>query len=471
MNHKALLQMGAELAFSFRHGQGSADRALAEYVKEKRFLGATDRAFLGNVFFHMLRHLRRIDESIESAFFRTLAAEQRFSTGFPVYTDEGARAWSRLGGYKKGKPLRQSNFDRVVDTLRLGLAMVELGLDTPETLAEEVERAWPKLKEKPVIKPESFVRMATRAAEVAELYKKPRRAVDADRSYSFPSWLWSLLGVGRDPGETMELGAALNGQAPTTLRVNTLKTTPEEAIAALEEKGIAFKSGRFLAEAVLLDERIGRGNLPHFADGWFEMQDEGSQLVSVYTGAAPGMAVIDACAGGGGKSLHLAALMRNEGTLLAFDKAGQRLVHLPRRAARGGAEIVRIDEKMPPAESADIVLVDVPCSGTGTLRRNPENKWRMSTPELERLRETQLEIAEKWAPIVKPGGHLVYATCSLLAHENREQVDRFCQVHRNFYLDPPDNFKGPMTHRGELETLPHRDGCDGLYAARLKKKA
>ncbi len=481
MNHKALLQLGSELMHEFRHGNLPADRAMAEYVRTRRFLGAGDKHFLSDIYYYTIRHLRRIDEAILSAFGNTVAGERRFSAGFPVSVELGAKPWMRKPATgKKQKIERQARYDRLVDTIRLGLAAVELELDPPMMVAEEITRTWPKPAEgRFPMKVETLERIVTRAAEVMELYKSPRKPTEYERAYSFPGWLWSQLAEGRGIDDLEHLAQSLNKQGPVALRVNTLVTSVEAAESALKEKGIVYTRGEFSPTAFVLKERVSRAAIPNLNDGWFEIQDEGSQMVSLYASPTAGMRIADTCAGSGGKALHLAALMNNEGVIYAFDSEKARIANLPKRTVRNKASIVDCTIPLGPAdtpptdeklEPLDMVLIDAPCSGTGTLRRNPDAKWRLSPTTLEEIRLTQRDILDNWAKKVKPGGFLVYITCSLLASENELQIDDFLRRNPNFEFAPPENFPVKLTERGEMVLRPDIHGCDGFYAVRLRNK-
>ncbi len=479
MNNKALLQLGSELLFLFRHGNGPADSAISAYIRERKFLGATDKRFLTDVYYHAIRHLRRIDESILSAFAGSPLAEERFSAGFPVTSEKGAWAWVRgRADAPEARAPRPNAFDRFVDTTRLGLAAVELKLETAAVVAEELVRAWPVKEIQTPVQPKSIARMVERAAEVMELFAKPRRIVDEDRAASFPAWLWGQLSMHRAPEELPALARALNQQSSVAMRVNTLRASVNQAAKALEAAALPTRPSALAPQALILDSRVARNTIPHMRDGWFEMQDDGSQLVSIYADPMPGQLVVDACAGGGGKALHLAALMMNEGRLVAMDSDRDRLARMQPRIERSGAAVIDTTvsygpggelpslEKLP---LADLVLIDAPCSGTGTLRRNPEARWRLSPSTLEELLRTQRELLSKWAPRVRPGGALVYATCSLLDCENASQTRDFLAAHRDFRLEPPEGFAGPLTPKGELALDPLHHGCDGFYAARFVK--
>ncbi|MEO8376359.1 MAG: RsmB/NOP family class I SAM-dependent RNA methyltransferase [Candidatus Sumerlaeota bacterium] len=473
---KALLQLGAELLFEFRRGNAPADRELAAYIRERKFLGAKDKAFLSDCFFHVLRHLRRYDEAILSAFAGTIATETRFSAGFPVTSEVGARPWLRSEGPAKSLE-KQSSADRAVDTLRMGVAAVELQYEQATVVAEELVRFWPMPPTHVIVQAASMTRMMERTVEVAALYREPKKILDEDRAFSFPTWLWARLAQGRTAPELRALGASLNAQAPVTMRINTLKTTIEEAEAVLTEAKLGFERATMAPGAVIMKQRIARMSLPHMTDGWFETQDEGSQLIGVYTGAQPGMTVIDACAGAGGKTLQIAALMQNEGRVHAFDIDYNRLENLQKRAHRAGVTNLDIsvtlkDDGEPRGEvpRADVVLIDAPCSGLGTMRRAPDAKWRLSPGRLEYYKQTQQTLLERWARFVKPGGTLVYATCSLLAEENEVQAEAFIAANKEFSFAPaPENFPVKLSAKGELKLNPAANGCDGFYAARFLK--
>jgi 16S rRNA (cytosine967-C5)-methyltransferase len=277
---------------------------------------------------------------------------------------------------------------------------------------------------------------------------------------SIPDWLDAL---GED-----ELGdawsdeiAALNQRAPVYLRVNTLKTTRGEAIKWLASNGVEVTPVGALPDALVL----ARGKSlpkPLRLDGRVEIQDAGSQMIAPMLEAQPGERVIDACSGAGGKALHLAALMRNEGRVFGMDVDAKKLSELERRAKRAGASCVKgkeIVETTPVdfADVADRLLIDAPCSGLGTLRRQPDLKWRLKPAQLERVRSIQKELLATYPTMLKPGGRLVYATCSVLPSENRAAVDALLAG-------------GGFELIEERVISPARDGFDGFYAAALLKR-
>jgi 16S rRNA (cytosine967-C5)-methyltransferase len=221
-----------------------------------------------------------------------------------------------------------------------------------------------------------------------------------------------------------------------------------------------------IPSVLVLKQRANVFGLKAFKEGLFEVQDASSQRVAPFLQVEPGMRVIDACAGGGGKTLHLAALMQNKGRILALDVHEWKLAELRRRAARAGVDIaeVRAIESSKTIKrltnDADRVLLDVPCSGLGVLRRNPDAKWKLSEAEIERLVVQQQEILTRYSAMVKPGGKMVYATCSVLPSENENQVRGFLARHG-----------AAWELEEELKLNPAETGHDGFYAARLTRRA
>lgn len=279
---------------------------------------------------------------------------------------------------------------------------------------------------------------------------------------SIPDWL--------DEVGALELGEkwddelhALNQTAPVVLRVNTLKTSREALQKQLAEDGIQTNPLPSLPSALALTEKKNVFQTEAFKNGFFEVQDAGSQVIAPTLDVQPGMRVIDACAGAGGKTLHLAALMQNQGRLIAMDVENWKLDELRRRARRNGVSNVEtrlIEAKTIKRlrETADRVLLDVPCSGLGVLRRNPDSKWKIMPEFLAQIRQTQYDILSHYSQMVKPGGKLVYATCSILPSESENQVQRFLKEQGQQW-----------TLETETRTSPARDGFDGFYMASLVK--
>jgi len=281
---------------------------------------------------------------------------------------------------------------------------------------------------------------------------------------SIPDWI-DEIGV-KELGEkiwTKEI-AALNIQAEVILRTNTLKTTKEALQAKLLEEGIETVILPKHPDAIKLVERANVFRTDAFKLGWFEVQDASSQLVAAYLDVKPGMKVIDTCAGAGGKTLHLAALMENKGQLFAMDIYESKLRKLKVRAKRGGIHNVTLKaiESTKPIkklhDKADRVLIDAPCSGLGVLRRNPDSKWKLQPEFLDNIRKTQQEILCSYSKMVKPGGKLVYATCSVLPSENQDQVKQFLATNEEFIFV------------SDKKILASESGYDGFYMALLERK-
>ncbi len=291
---------------------------------------------------------------------------------------------------------------------------------------------------------------------------------------SLPDWLARRWGDELGAQEADRLAASLNVPGPVTVRANLLRTDVEGLRARLAEEGIAAREAALSPWALQL---VGRANVfgsRAWREGLYEVQDEGSQLIALAAAPEPGQVVLDWCAGAGGKTLALAATMRNRGRIIAADVDAQRLADLAPRLERAGVAIVEIrrhgsGDEVPPA-CADLVLVDAPCSSTGALRRGPDMRWRIDPEEVARLPALQLEILRAAAARVRRGGRLVYATCSLLRAENDEVADAFLAAERAFSPVPlATGFGGSLAARlgatERLTLLPHRHGTDGFFIA------
>ncbi len=299
---------------------------------------------------------------------------------------------------------------------------------------------------------------------------------------SFPDWMLERLVAQYGEPVALQLIDALNCPAPLDLRVNALKSSREAAEAALAHAGISFERTPFAPLGLRLAKKPALQNLPLFKDGLIEVQDEGSQLLAHLLGARRGEMVVDFCAGAGGKTLAIGAAMRNTGRLYAFDVSDKRLARLKPRLARSGLSNVHPvviahenDAKVKRlAGKIDRVLVDAPCSGVGTLRRNPDMKWRLQPDAIDELNAKQQSILAGAARLVKPGGRLVYATCSLLGSENEGIVGQFLAAHPDFALVPARDAlaeqKIALDTGDYLQLLPHLHQSDGFFAAVMERK-
>ncbi len=295
---------------------------------------------------------------------------------------------------------------------------------------------------------------------LSKLDKKtfPTKAIE----HSVPDWLAGLF--------EKELGAkwekemsALNEQAPVILRANSLKVSAENLVEILKEEGVNSFVLRGYPDAVQLKEKKNVFLTSAFKEGFFEVQDASSQKIAELLDVKEGMRAVDACAGAGGKTLHIAALMKNKGQIIALDIYEWKLAELKRRAKRAGAFNIETrfieDNKVIKRlhNTADRLLIDAPCSGLGVLKRNPDSKWKIDEDFINRIKTEQENILQNYSKILKKGGKMVYATCSILPSENGEQVRKFLAENTEFALV-------------EEENIMPSDGYDGFYMALIERK-
>ena len=295
---------------------------------------------------------------------------------------------------------------------------------------------------------------------LSKLDKKtfPTKAIE----HSVPDWLAGLF--------EKELGAkwekemsALNEQAPVILRANSLKISAENLVEILKEEGVNSFVLRGYPDAVQLEEKKNVFLTSAFKEGFFEVQDASSQKIAELLDVKEGMRVVDACAGAGGKTLHIAALMKNKGQIIALDIYEWKLAELKRRAKRAGAFNIETrfieDNKVIKRlhNTADRLLIDAPCSGLGVLKRNPDSKWKIDEDFINRIKTEQENILQNYSKILKKGGKMIYATCSILPSENGEQVRKFLAENTEFALVKEENI------------MPS-DGYDGFYMALIERK-
>jgi 16S rRNA (cytosine967-C5)-methyltransferase len=298
---------------------------------------------------------------------------------------------------------------------------------------------------------------------------------------SHPRWLAERWLTRHGEADAERWARFNNTAAALTLRVNTLVTTRDALARDLATAGVDTEPARFAPQALI----VTAGNpllTPLAHSGAFTVQDEASQLVGAIVAAAPGERILDACASPGGKTTQMAAAMGDAGTIVAADVRGRRLELLTRAVAASGARSVRIVQAdargVPPYRRAfDAVLLDAPCSGLGTIRRDPDVRWRRAETDLPGLADLQRAMLSSLAAVVRPGGRLVYSTCSSEPEENEEVVDAFLAAHDNFRRVTPtafaarDELRGLLDATGSLRTLPFRDGLEAFYAAVLGKFA
>jgi 16S rRNA (cytosine967-C5)-methyltransferase len=356
------------------------------------------------------------------------------------------------------------------DLLRLCAARV-LGGDAPSDVAGSVSLGAEAAK--------ALGKLEGALGELARLPPLERLVHEASLPRFLAERFWKDL-----KDEALPVALAMNERAPLTARVNALKGTRDELLRALKQEDIPARPTQYSPFGLTLETRQNAYGLSAFKDGLFELQDEGSQLLGMLADAPRGL-VIDACAGAGGKTLQLAGQMKNKGDLFALDVDARRLEELRLRARRAGVHNVRV--RPIPAEGAeadaaladlagkaDRVLVDAPCSGTGTFRRKPDARYRLTPERLDEHVARQSTLLERFAKLVKPKGRLVYGTCSVLACENEEVVAKFLAAHPDFEQADASAWLGDAAAtcvRGQaLRLYPHLHGTDGFFGAVLVKK-
>ncbi len=311
----------------------------------------------------------------------------------------------------------------------------------------------------------------------------PRDLADAPPAVrgDYPDWLDAAFAraFGEDRAEE---GAALAERAPVDLRVNTIKTDPARALKALtpfdaQPPGLAANALRIPAPAAA--DRSGAVEaIPQFSKGWFEVQDLGSQVAASAAGEVKGKQVLDLCAGGGGKTLALAAAMNNTGQIYAYDSDARRLTDTIRRGDRAGVRNLQVRTPLNPeplkdlAGKMDVVFIDAPCSGTGSWRRHPDTKWRLTPETLAKRQADQDLVLNDGAGFVKPGGRMIYVTCSVLPEEDEDRVAAFLERHPEFARQPATaepELARFLTAAGDLRLTPRSSGTDGFYVAVLEK--
>lgn len=405
-----------QVLFAMLRFDRPADAVLTAHFRQHSKLGATDRHLIAETAFACLRHLETL---------RPLCGKQ-------------------------------------VNSRRLALAtLVRIGganLRELDGILKETEREW------------------LASVKGAEL------PTELSARAGLPAWVIGLLAE-QEEGDIVALGKGLASAAPLDLRVNTLKMRRDDALIQLQDSGIACEPTPYSPIGIRLKGKPALTRHPLFVGGAIEVQDEGSQLLGLLTGARRGEMVVDFCAGAGGKTLLLGAQMASTGRLYAFDISEKRLANLKPRLARSGLSNVNStliahenDTKVKRlAGKADRVLVDAPCSGLGTLRRNPDLKYRQSPESVAELNAKQTAILASASRLVRAGGRLVYATCSLLPSENQDIVAAFLESHPDFELLPANALLAEM--KIELDTgdylslRPHLHNSDGFFAAVLQRKA
>jgi len=440
MTPAARLQAAIEIldGIAARPGAAAAEQVVNDYLRQRRYIGSKDRRALTAMAFDLLRHRARIAWWLEQAGGSADLPRQQLIAYLLLCATETPASLQGL-------------FDGT------GYAPAAL---TPEerALAERLD--------------EAAVRQAEPPAWVAN---------------EIPQWILPSLERAFGAAAAGE-AAALLLEAPVDLRVNSLLGKREEARAALAEEGIETKSTPLSPLGLRVEGRRALRTSRAFGAGLVELQDEGSQLAALLCDARPGMAVVDLCAGGGGKTLALAASMQGQGRLLAMDVDQARLDRGALRLRRAGVNEAgagfverRVARDVETAEDLraafDRVLVDAPCSGTGAWRRHPDARWRLTPQDLERYKDQQGAVLRQAAALVKPGGRLIYVTCSLLPEENQDQIEAFLAALPGYTVLPvaqvwDEIVTAPFPGEGPyLMLTPARHGTDGFFVAILQREA
>ncbi|MDA8430264.1 MAG: 16S rRNA (cytosine(967)-C(5))-methyltransferase RsmB [Geobacteraceae bacterium] len=298
--------------------------------------------------------------------------------------------------------------------------------------------------------------------------------------HSHPAWLVKLWFSQIGEAETELLAEASSRQPPLTVRANTLSITRDELLQCFASNGIPASACRFSPHGIQVEGRHHIPGLPGFREGLFTVQDEASQMVAFLLDPQPGERVLDACAAPGGKATHLAQLMGNQGEVLAMDNAASKLPLIQETALRLGITIIRtraadlLQSGALPTAAFDRVLLDAPCSGLGVIRRNPEAKWRLTADDIARLAAVQKTMLKNAVRLLRPGGVLVYSTCSTTPQEDEGVVHDFLSRPGDCVLESLSGifpeYRDVCTADGMFRAWPHRHGMDGFFAARLRKK-
>jgi len=416
MIYRAQLARAEALLAGLLSAAGPADAAVSRYFRAHRNLGQQDRAFVAETVYAVLRRRRSLEAAAQSSAPRDLAIA----------------ALVRVRGLS-------------------GRALEDVVREEEKALVARIRAA----------KSESFP-----------------AAVRAD----LPDWLWQRLAALHGEDEAMRIALGLLNPAPLDLRVNVAKMGRDAALEQLRAAGIGAAPTPYSPAGIRLAGKPAINRQPLFQQGAIEVQDEGSQLLAYLLAPRRGEMVADYCAGAGGKTLALSMLMRGTGRIYAMDISARRLAELAPRAARAGVTnvhpIVLAGEGDARARrlagKLDRVLVDAPCSGFGTLRRNPDLKWRHGAQAVAELAVKQAGILEAAARLVKPGGRLVYATCSILPEENEAIAGAFAAAHAEFKPlscgDLLAEQRIAIDCGDRLRLWPHRHGCDGFFAAAFERR-
>ncbi len=426
MQASAQIQATIELLDEVAEFHYPADRTMATYFKSRRYIGAKDKAVISEYFYTVLRNKLSFEYLLQS-----------------VGLSSNSRRLSAV---------LLKSIDRSISDFYNGEK------HSPVALSDSDLSALNKINFADLDQAPDFVQL------------------------NVPEWFSTRLKASLGDAFEAEMRAS-NEQATTDIRVNTLNSTRKQVTHFLSKANLNAQALTLSPWGLRFDRRVALFNTDAFKQGWFEIQDEGSQLLALVSKAKAGDKVVDFCAGAGGKTLAMAAMMKNKGTIYASDVHTKRLEQLGIRAKRAGVHNLRTHVLSSENDKwvkqhrkmADLVLIDAPCSGTGTWRRSPDSRWNMTSESLENLVKLQASILQSTQRLVKPGGYLLFATCSLLVEENEHQVDDFLKQNKDFEEDveyfSEFQFDPNMVQieGGRMRTFPARTGTDGFFVAALRR--
>ncbi|MFT4635059.1 MAG: 16S rRNA (cytosine967-C5)-methyltransferase [Arenicella sp.] len=427
MRHAAQLQATIDLLDEIAETNYPADRIMSHYFKQHRYIGSKDKAAISENLYTVLRNRLRFEYILNS---KDLGVHSRMLVALLLKMDGGDLYDTFDGDKYSPKRLRPGQLERFaeLDLNVIDAAPLNVRLNVPEWISPKLEKALGDRFEEEMI--------------------------------------------------------ATNKRATTDIRVNTLKSSIAPIKQIFSDVGYISHKTDLSPWSIRFESRVSLFALPAFKQGWFEIQDEGSQLLALLTGAKAGQKIVDFCAGAGGKTLAIAAMMENKGTIYACDVHTKRLEQLVKRSKRAGVHNVRThilssehDKWVKKhAGYADTVLIDAPCTGTGTWRRSPDSRWNLTQESLDNLVALQQSILQSAKRLVKPGGRLLYATCSMLEEENEQQAITFLDNNPEFSAEAFDLPQSLAAHPQrfinnghEIRTFPAMTGTDGFYVASLRR--
>jgi 16S rRNA (cytosine967-C5)-methyltransferase len=533
MRLSSLLGHAAQLLRIVWNSPRPSDQLASEYFRAKKYIGAHDRRFISQTVFASLRGYSAFAYCAAEAW-KDLEAQGVVVTNFAhshAKTHAQTQSQTPSQAASQTTPQAASHLEQalsVFDELRVVVACCLMGNavgvgNISESLEELLGADATNIDERIVAVGANFAKQIGLRSDVGIAYANavseywsmledevsgiletelseteltPESLEFLAARFAMPSWMMSAFN--RDWFSAIELAASMLYAAPLSLRVNPLAIERSTLLTMLHEQGITGIAGKLSPDCILIEKRVNLTQTPLYREGLIEIQDEASQLAAYALAPKQGWRVLDACAGAGGKSLHIATLQRGKGEVIASDIEYERLKELPLRAKRAGLASITTQTIEPSASenkndsagenklptklahlqaSCDAVLVDAPCSGSGTVRRSPMLKWRLTEGVVEKHATRQLAILSTFAAAVKPSGVLIYATCSVLPRENEDVIEQFLAAHPDFAPEPlapvfaEHGIVIPMLSQTAhcVTLLPSVHGSDGFFLARMRR--